>query len=75
MNPIMAMVLAQIRDEEFEFRQYYQMHISHVVTEVGLTSNDAYKHIRKPMDQLTDLKWNFEDLTSNRFVPRHLNAP
>jgi hypothetical protein len=35
MNPIMAMVLAQIRDEEFEFRQYYQMHISHVVTEVG----------------------------------------
>jgi plasmid replication initiation protein len=69
---IMAMVLAQIRDEDLQLRAYYHIHISHVVTEAGITSNDVYKHIKNAMDQLTDLKWNFEDLETHRFVPRHL---
>jgi plasmid replication initiation protein len=69
---IMAMVLAQIRDEELQLKSYYQIHISHIVTESGILSNDSYRHLKTAMDQLTDLKWNFEDLATERFVPRHL---
>jgi len=69
---IMAMVLAQIRDEELVLRAYYQIHVSQIITEAGLSSDDAYRHVKRAMDDLTDLKWTFEDLENQRFVPRHL---
>lgn len=70
---IMVMALAQIRDNDFEFKQYYQMHVTDVISPEN--SNDlksAYKEVKKAFEELTHQAWFFEDLETKRFVPRHL---
>ncbi len=69
---IMALVLAQIRDDDLRLRPCYQIHIASIATEAGVEPDAAYKEVRKAMDQLTNIKWTFEDLKKQRYVPRHL---
>ncbi|MGX5858737.1 replication initiation protein [Dyadobacter jiangsuensis] len=68
---IIANVLAMIREDDLELRQYYQMH----VTDVARTDQDissVYKEVKKAFDELTDLKWLIEDIHRKKFSYRHL---
>jgi plasmid replication initiation protein len=70
---IIANVLAMIRDDEFGFRPYYQMHVSSVIANASHeVQSSYYSKIKKAFDELTDLKWYIEDLETNRFSYRHL---
>jgi hypothetical protein len=70
---IMVLVLAQIRDNEFEFKPYYQMHVLDVISpENGTDIKSAYKEVKKAFEELTHQAWYFEDLKNQRFVPRHI---
>jgi plasmid replication initiation protein len=70
---IMVMVLAQIRDNDFGFKKYYQMHVTDVVSlENGGHIKSVYKEVKKAFEELTQQSWNFEDLDKGKFVPRHL---
>lgn len=66
---IMANVLAMIKEDDNELRPYYQMHISDVVP---TTHSDFHAKVKKAFDELTDLKWLIEDISTKYFAFRHL---
>jgi len=66
---IMANVLAMIKEDDRELRPYYQMHISDVVP---TTDSDFHAKVKKAFDELTDLKWLIEDISTKYFAFRHL---
>jgi plasmid replication initiation protein len=66
---IMANVLAMIKEDDSELRPYYQMHISDVVP---TTESDFHAKVKKAFDELTDLKWLIEDISTKYFAFRHL---
>lgn len=66
---IMANVLAMIKEDDSELRPYYQMHISDVVP---TTDSDFHAKVKKAFDELTDLKWLIEDISTKYFAFRHL---
>ena len=66
---IMANVLAMIKDDDSDLRPYYQMHISDVVP---TTDSDFHAKVKKAFDELTDLKWLIEDISTKYFAFRHL---
>ena len=66
---IMANVLAMITEDDNELRPYYQMHISDVVP---TTDSDFHAKVKKAFDELTDLKWLIEDISTKYFAFRHL---
>ena len=66
---IMANVLAMITEDDNELRPYYQMHISDVVP---TTDSDFHANVKKAFDELTDLKWLIEDISTKYFSFRHL---
>jgi plasmid replication initiation protein len=68
---IMVMVLAQIRDNDFQFKKYYQIHISNVVS-VDQDMKSAYKEVKKAFEELLHQYWMFEDLKTSKFIPRHI---
>lgn len=68
---ILAKVLAQIKDEDKEFKPYYNMHVTDVVTP-GVDKTSAYKEVKKAFKELCNQVWFFEDLNTKEFVPRHL---
>lgn len=68
---IMALVMAQIKDDENGFSPYYQIHVSDIVAD-NQTQNVVYSKVKNAFDELTDLKWLIEDLDNGRFAYRHL---
>nr|WP_298935066.1 replication initiation protein [uncultured Dyadobacter sp.] len=66
---IMANVLAMIKEDDRELRPYYQMHISDVAP---TTDSDFHAKVKKAFDELTDLKWLIEDISTKYFAFRHL---
>jgi len=66
---IMANVLAMIKEDDSDLRPYYQMHISDVVP---ATDSDFHAKVKKAFDELTDLKWLIEDISTKYFAFRHL---
>lgn len=68
---IMAAVLSQINKGDTEFKTNYVFHISDFVIE-GQDESSIYKEAKKAFNELTDLKWLFEDIKTKQFVPRHL---
>ena len=66
---IMANVLSMIKDDDSDLRPYYQMHISDVVP---TTDSDFHAKVKKAFDELTDLKWLIEDISTKYFAFRHL---
>lgn len=68
---IMARVMAMIRDDDSDFRPYYQMHVTDVIPQ-NSDKSSAYKEIKTAFNELTDLKWLIEDIDKQRFQYRHL---
>jgi plasmid replication initiation protein len=68
---IISAVMSQIKKDDAEFKSYYQFHVSNFVNE-GQAATKIYTEIRKAFDELTDLKWLFEDLENEKFAFRHI---
>jgi plasmid replication initiation protein len=68
---IMATVLAQINDTDTQLAPFYRFHVRDVATP-DQDKTSIYKDIKKAFDELTDLKWLFEDISKETFTFRHL---
>lgn len=68
---IMSAVMSQIQKDDKDFKGYYQFHISNFVSEEE-SGTKIYSDVKKAFNELTDLKWLFEDLEKKKFAYRHL---
>lgn len=68
---MMANVMAQIRDNDFDLLPYYQMRVGEIVPpDAGLSG--VYGEIKKAFIELVSLHWLIEDIDKKQFAPRHL---
>ena len=68
---IMSAVMSQIQMDDRDFKSYYQFHVSDFINE-GESGSRIYSDVKKSFDELTDLKWLFEDLEKEKFAFRHV---
>lgn len=68
---IMATVLAQISETDTQLAPFYKFHVRDIATP-DQDKTSIYKDIKKAFDELTDLKWLFEDVSKETFTFRHL---
>ncbi len=69
---IMALVIAQIQDNDLALKPFYQMHITDIVRESNVNRHTAYKEVKKALKELMVQIWEFEDLASKRYTPKHI---
>jgi plasmid replication initiation protein len=69
---IMALVIAQIQENDLALKPFYQMHIRDIVREASVDRNTAYKEVKKALKELSDQSWEFEDITRGKWTIRHL---
>ena len=63
--------MSQIKKDDNDFKSYYQFHVTDFINE-GQSGTKMYSAVKDSFDELTDLKWLFEDLESEKFAFRHL---
>lgn len=68
---IMALIMAQIKDDANHFKPFYQIHVTDIITG-DQTQKGVYSKVKNAFDELTDLKWLIEDIKNERFAYRHL---
>ena len=68
---IMSAVMSRIQMDDKDFKSYYQFHVSDFVNE-GQSGTKIYSDVKESFDELTDLKWLFEDLETEKFAFRHI---
>lgn len=66
---MMALVLAQIKDNDMALKPYYQMHASDVIEG---SSGSAYQLCKKAFTDLASVIWMVEDLENKHFAPRNI---
>ena len=69
---IMARVLDQIRDDDYELRPFYQMRIEDVVEHSGITRRAVYNEVQGAIVELLTTVWYFESLDKKEWRGRHL---
>lgn len=69
---IMARVIDQIRDNEYQLREFYQLHISSILQGTDIDSATAYPKIKGALYELADVKWEFESIDRQEWYFRHL---
>lgn len=67
---IMAMVLAQIHENDMKLKPFYQMHVSDVVFHSD--GGSAYQLCRKAFKELASAVWMIEDFKAKKFKPRNI---
>ena len=68
---IMSAVMSQIQLNDKDFKSYYQFHVTDFINE-GQSGSKIYSDVKASFDELTDLKWLFEDLETEKFAFRHI---
>lgn len=69
---IMARVLDQIKDDDYELRPFYQMRIEDVVEHTGITRRAVYNEVQAAIVELLTTVWYFESADKNEWRGRHL---
>lgn len=69
---IMALVIAQIRDNDYQLRDFYQLHISSIVEGTDIQLDSAYSKIEGALYELADVKWEFRSIDTEEFFILHL---
>ncbi|TVT36805.1 replication initiation protein [Hymenobacter setariae] len=69
---IMARVLDQIRDDDYELRPFYQMRIEDVVEYSGISRRAVYNEVQGAIVELLTTVWYFESLDKKEWRGRHL---
>ncbi len=69
---IIANVLAMIKENEKEFKPYYEMRAIDVIQDPNAHKQSIYKELKKAFEELAGMFWMFEDEKNQRFRPKHL---
>jgi hypothetical protein len=69
---IMALVMAQIRENDHKLKKYYHVYASNVITSADLKGKSPYAVCRKALDELAAQIWRFEDVDKEIYRPKHL---
>jgi len=69
---IIALVLAQIQDNDLQLKQYYQIRSSEVICAAELSGRSAYGEVKKALDELATQVWSIEDIKSETYYPKQL---
>ena len=69
---IMARVIDQIRDNDYQLRDFYQLHISSILEGTDIDTETAYAKIKGALYELADVKWEFESIDHKEWYFRHL---
>ena len=68
---IMARVMEQIKDDDLQLREFYQLRVSSLV-EGTENESQQYTLAKKALYELAAVQWEFEDLETNEWYLRHL---
>jgi plasmid replication initiation protein len=69
---ILARVIAQIREDDYSLRDYYQLHISAILEGTDVEATTAYAKIKGALRELADVKWEFESIDHKEWYFQHL---
>ena len=69
---IMALVLAQIHDNDMKLKPYYQMNVADVVGAADLKGKSPYSEAKKALDELASQVWSLEDIEKKIYKPKQL---
>jgi hypothetical protein len=69
---IMARVLDQIKEDDFELRPVYQLRITDVATVAGVKLESVYKEVEGAILELMAIVWTFKAPDSSEWRARHL---
>jgi plasmid replication initiation protein len=69
---IMARVMEQIKEDDLQLREYYQLRIASLVEGTDIDVVAAYSFVKKALYELAHITWEFESLDSNEWYTRHL---
>jgi len=69
---ILARVIDQIRDNDYQLRDFYQLHISSIFEGTDIEPETAYSKIKGALYELADVKWEFENIGQKEWYLRHL---
>jgi plasmid replication initiation protein len=69
---IMARVLDQIRDDDFQLREYYQLALGDITDSVGISRENAYREVEVALRELVATSWEFKDVENEKWQIRHL---
>ncbi len=59
---IMARVMEQIKEDDLQLRDYYQLRVSSVVEGTDIDTDTAYSFLKKAIYELAHVTWEFESL-------------
>ncbi len=66
-------ILAQIQEDDYTMKPYYQMQAHEVVKSIdGKTGGSAYSQCKKAFEEMASTVWMIEDIDSKYFAPRNL---
>lgn len=68
---IMALVLAQIQENDNKLKPFYQMDVSDVM-KAGEVGRSAYQEAKKALDELARQIWSIEDVEKEIYRPKQL---
>lgn len=68
----MARVLEQINYGATTLCPAYTVGVMDLIRDTNLDPRDVYKYAKAAVDELADVRWNFEDMEKKIFIPRHL---
>jgi plasmid replication initiation protein len=68
----MALVLAQIQENENKLKPFYQMDVSDIMKAGEVGGKSAYQEAKKALDELARQIWSIEDVENEIYRPKQL---
>ncbi len=69
---IMARVIDQIRDDDYELRPHYQFRVHDLARGTDLAEQTLFNHVKGALRELADITWEFENADGREWHIRHL---
>jgi plasmid replication initiation protein len=69
---IMALVLAQIQENENKLKPFYHMDVSDIMRAGEIGGKSAYQEAKKALDELARQIWSIEDVENEIYRPKQL---
>ncbi|OGX87414.1 hypothetical protein BEN47_10820 [Hymenobacter lapidarius] len=69
---IMARVLEQIKEDDLELREFYQLRVTSLVEGTDMTVESAYTFAKQALYELARVQWEFEDVETKEWYLRPL---
>lgn len=69
---IMALVLAQIQENDNQLKPFYQMDVSDIMRAGEVKGKSAYQEAKKALDELAVQIWRIEDVENEIYRPKQL---